>query len=52
MKLPDNDLRAIFETIIMLAIILTIASALTSRIKRLEADVEDLRMRVIYGVKP
>jgi hypothetical protein len=40
------------ETIIMLAIISTIAAGLTNRMKRLENNVEDLRMRVIYGVKP
>lgn len=44
--------QLIIAFIILLVLWFVQGSALTTRIKRLEADVEDLRLRVIYGVKP
>ena len=50
--MKDPDLKLLMISILLLALIITVASATNTRIKRLENDVEDLRMRVIYGVKP
>ena len=50
--MKDNDLKLLLISILTIALLFTCVSALTSRIKRLENDLEDLRVRVIYGVKP
>ena len=50
--MKDNDIKLLLTGFILFALIFTCVAALTGRIKRLENDVEDLRMRVIYGVKP
>ena len=50
--MKDNDLKLLLISILTIALLFTCVSALTARIKRLENDLEDLRARVIYGVKP
>jgi hypothetical protein len=52
----DNDYegvcRLLLASCLMVLLLIVVAVTLTSRIKRIEADVDDLRMRVIYGVNP
>lgn len=50
--MKDHDLKLLLISILLFAMIIVVASATNTRIKRLENDVEDLRLRVIYGVKP
>lgn len=51
--MKNHDHAALVATLIFLAAMMLIMSiALTNRIRRLENEVEDLRVRVIYGVKP
>lgn len=50
-----NMKRENFDTLIIVVLILCFtvsALAISTRLRRLEKDVEDLRLRVIYGVKP
>lgn len=47
-----NDLKLLLISVLLFALIFVESCAYTGRFKRLEADVEDLRLRVIYGVKP